>query len=401
MGGAVTAGSEDVTALSPDLSAALDRAIGYLRPMAGSANTGLVSLIAKPTIFATHLITNTEGTAAPNGFILLGHLIDAEDAKRASDFTNLSIVLSNPATGTTFAGPLSAVAVTYPDERTVAGSMLVAGINGRPSLQVVAIEPRLSTSRASDTMVVVRWALLAFIAVFAVALGASLNAVVLRRLVRLHVRTTEQLEGRLSAYATVKGRDEIADLARALDAAEQRALITEGLLRQQADHDPLTGLGNRRTLRRDLQKSIAEAARSGEHVALAILDLDHFKQINDTAGHVCGDQALQWFGNQAESIVREYDTVARSGGDEFAILLPHTDRPEAERVLARLVELLRVGTFECDGVPITVSASCGIAAYPEDARDSEGLTRAADDRMYDDKRNHESRAQDSTDSLGA
>jgi diguanylate cyclase (GGDEF)-like protein len=400
-GGELKDGSGSVHALALDLAGALHNVIGYLRPLAGSASLGLATLVGRPTMFASHLVTNNEATAPPNGFLLLGHFIDADDAKKASDFTGLSVVLSNPATGTTFAGSLSAVAVSYPDERTVAGSMLVAGIIGRPAVLIAVTEARLSTSRTNDTMAVVRWALLAFVAVFAVSLGISLHTAVLRRLIRLHNRTAQGLEGRLSAYATVRGRDEISDLAHALDAAEERALVTEELLRQQADRDALTGLANRRTLRRDMRKSIAEAARTGEPVALAILDLDHFKQINDTAGHMCGDQVLQWFGNKAESVVREHDTVARTGGDEFAILLPHTGSSDAALVLSRLMGLLNVEACDCDAGPITISASCGIAVYPEDANDPEELTRAADDRMYEDKRARERQTADSIEPRGA
>ena len=155
-------------------------------------------------------------------------------------------------------------------------------------------------------------------------------------------------------------------------------------------HYPLTGLPNRRTLERDLVKSIAEAAREGGSVSLALCDLDRFKLINDTAGHACGDQVLRWFGEKAQSAMRDYSTVARTGGDEFAILLPHTNASDATLAIARLSELVASEPCRCDAGPITVSASFGMATYPEDAQDPEGLMRVADARMYDDKRARES-----------
>ena len=145
-------------------------------------------------------------------------------------------------------------------------------------------------------------------------------------------------------------------------------------------------------------KSIAEAAREGGSVTLALCDLDRFKLINDTAGHACGDQVLRWFGDRAQSAVRDYSTVARTGGDEFAILLPHTSASDATLVIERLAELIALEPWQCDAGPIVVSASFGIATYPQDAREPEGLMRIADVRMYDSKRARESRTADSPDS---
>ena len=256
----------------------------------------------------------------------------------------------------------------------------------------------LSASRTYDTIAIVGWALLAFVVVFGASLTIALQTIVLRRLTRLHSRTSLETTGGPTAYSTVRGRDEIADLALALDEAEGRTLATEELLRQQADHDPLTGLPNRRTLERDMIKSIAEAAREGGSVTLALCDLDRFKLINDTAGHACGDQVLRWFGDRAQSAVRDYSTVARTGGDEFAILLPRTSATDAALVIERLAELTGLEPCRCDAGPIVVSASFGIATYPEDARDSDGLMRIADVRMYDEKRARESRTANSPNS---
>jgi len=396
--GAVGSASGEVEALSPSLVTALAGDIGHLRPAAGSQRAGIVPLAGSTILFATHLITNNDGTAPPNGFILLGHTVDADDAREASAFTGLSVSFSQPPEGATLVGPMSATLVSYPDDNTVVGSLLLAGVSGSPAQQITVTRASLSALRTYETIAIVGWALLAFVVVFGVSLTIALQTTVLRRLTRLHLRTSHETAGGPSAYSTVRGRDEIADLALALDEAEGRTLATEELLRQQADHDPLTGLPNRRTLERDLAKSIAEAAREGGSVTLALCDLDRLKLINDTAGHACGDQALRWFGDRAQSAVRDYSTVARIGGDEFAILLPHTSASDATLVIERLAELIALEPCRCDAGPIVVSASCGIATYPEDARDPEGLMRIADVRMYDSKRARESRTADSPDS---
>jgi len=388
--GAADTASGEVGALSPSLVAALRDSIDHMRPVVGSDRAGIVSLAGNATLFATHLITNNDGTAPPNGFILLGHTIDVDDAREASTLTGLSVSFSEPAPGATFVGPESAILVSYPDDRTAVGSMLVAGVVGTPALQISVTRTTWCASRANETMVAIGGALLALALVFALTLTVSLQATVLRRLTRLRSRTSLETAGRPSAYSTVRGQDEITGLALALDEAEGRTVAVEGLLRQQADHDPLTGLPNRRTLERDMIKSVAEAARDGGSMTLALCDLDRFKLINDTAGHACGDQVLRWFGEKAQSAMRDYSTVARTGGDEFAILLPHTNASDATLAIARLSELVASEPCRCDAGPITVSASFGMATYPEDAQDPEGLMRVADARMYDDKRARES-----------
>ena len=147
-------------------------------------------------------------------------------------------------------------------------------------------------------------------------------------------------------------------------------------------HDELTGLPNRRLFQDRLDSAIERARRTGLHVALLLIDLDNFKLVNDTAGHHAGDELLKHVGNLFTGRVRRSDTVARTGGDEFSVILeePMT-RADAARVGKTLAKLLD-DPVTFGGKELRVGASVGLAVFPDDAADSEALRIAADLRMY-------------------
>ncbi|NSW76198.1 MAG: EAL domain-containing protein [Candidatus Atribacteria bacterium] len=167
-------------------------------------------------------------------------------------------------------------------------------------------------------------------------------------------------------------------------------VLTEALVRVKAEerlehmalHDALTGLPNRTLFMDRLQKSLQYAKRTGKLVAVVFLDLDSFKVINDSEGHKVGDQILKHVAQRLTGCVREYDTVGRFGGDEFLVLLDginHADEtlPVVERVLREFHKPFFVGNQE-----FFITASCGIALYPEDGKSPEELIQAADLAMY-------------------
>jgi diguanylate cyclase (GGDEF)-like protein len=152
--------------------------------------------------------------------------------------------------------------------------------------------------------------------------------------------------------------------------------------RHRATHDTLTGLPNWVLLRDRLDQSLAAATRSAGEVALLLIDLDRFKEINDTLGHTYGDKLLRQVGPRLESALRDGDTVARLGGDEFAVLLPSVDgEAEARAVAERLSQALH-SAFDVDGVVLDVEASIGIVLSPWHGTDTEDLLRNADIAMY-------------------
>jgi diguanylate cyclase len=147
-------------------------------------------------------------------------------------------------------------------------------------------------------------------------------------------------------------------------------------------HDDLTGLPNRRLFQDRLHGALVRACRTGSQVALMLVDLDDFKRVNDTVGHHVGDQLLKHVGNLFLGRVRRSDTVSRTGGDEFSVILedPMT-RADATRVGKTLTDMLE-SPLEVDGHTVHIGASIGIAIYPDDASDAESLCIAADRRMY-------------------
>jgi diguanylate cyclase (GGDEF)-like protein len=147
-------------------------------------------------------------------------------------------------------------------------------------------------------------------------------------------------------------------------------------------HDELTGLPNRRLFQDRLASAIERARRTGSQVALLLVDLDRFKQVNDTVGHHAGDELLRHVSNLFTGRVRRSDTVARTGGDEFSLILEEPmSRADAVRVGQTLKQLLEE-PFEFEGHSVRVGASVGIAVFPDDASDAESLCIAADLRMY-------------------
>jgi diguanylate cyclase (GGDEF)-like protein len=154
-------------------------------------------------------------------------------------------------------------------------------------------------------------------------------------------------------------------------------------------HDELTGLPNRRLFQDRLTSALDRAQRTGTQTALLLIDLNRFKEVNDTAGHHIGDELLKCISDLFRGRVRRSDTVARTGGDEFSVILEEpTTREDALRVSQTLVRLLD-RSFELRGHTVTVGASVGVAIFPDDAQDAESLCIAADLRMYADKRKSE------------
>ncbi|HSH62389.1 MAG TPA: EAL domain-containing protein, partial [Acidimicrobiales bacterium] len=163
------------------------------------------------------------------------------------------------------------------------------------------------------------------------------------------------------------------------DVADRRRL--EHDLRHQALHDPLTGLANRTLLRDRLEHAVARCKRGAESLALVTVDLDDFKLVNDTLGHPAGDRVLVEVARRLLQSVRAGDTVARMGGDEFAILLEHADEATLELV-ARRVQGWPRSPIQFDGRTVPIQASLGVAAPSGSSFDAEELLRNADLAMY-------------------
>jgi diguanylate cyclase (GGDEF)-like protein/PAS domain S-box-containing protein len=188
-----------------------------------------------------------------------------------------------------------------------------------------------------------------------------------RMTVEVHSRLVE-LEGEPVVVSVVR---DISERKRAQEAVERLAFT-----------DPLTGLANRRMLMDLLDTALEEAARTGTTVALAFIDLDHLKRVNDRHGHVAGDRMLELAAQRLSARVRKGDTVARFGGDEFVVLCTGVDGPEAaEHVAEKLAQALRE-PFDIDGITIESSASIGMAVNDPPTIEAAELLANADSAMY-------------------
>ena len=149
--------------------------------------------------------------------------------------------------------------------------------------------------------------------------------------------------------------------------------------------DPLTGLPNRRLFNDRLERAAAMSARSGQPLGLVLLDIDRFKDVNDTLGHPHGDALLIQIANRLTRTIRDTDSVARLGGDEFAVLAPVLESVQAGEALARRIRDAFIEPFDLDGLTLHVDSSIGLAVMPDHADDMTTLMARADIAMYSAK----------------
>ena len=164
-------------------------------------------------------------------------------------------------------------------------------------------------------------------------------------------------------------------------AAEESRDVAEGQLHHQARHDSLTGLPNRLLFHDSVAEAIEDAARDGSELAVFMMDLDRFKEVNDTLGHASGDGLLREVGRRLQDALREGDSIARLGGDEFAVLVPQARRMQVLEVVRRVRGAIEQ-SIALEGLPVNVEVSIGIARYPRDGADVDTLLRRADTAMY-------------------
>jgi len=153
-------------------------------------------------------------------------------------------------------------------------------------------------------------------------------------------------------------------------------------VQQTALRDHLTGLLTHRAFQDQLEQSILEASRYNQPLSIVLVDVDHFKSINDTHGHQAGDLVLQGLAHVMDRSVRPVDIIARYGGEEFAVLLLQTPHRAAASVAEQIRRDLAEQTFDAGGKAIRITASFGVATFPEDATSGQQLFRQADQRLY-------------------
>ncbi len=182
-------------------------------------------------------------------------------------------------------------------------------------------------------------------------------------------------DGRLVRLEIATDITERKELETELERAREQALA-------QARRDELTQLFNRRAFFEAGQRVLSQSERTGRPVSLVMFDLDHFKCINDRFGHHAGDEVLRQTAVLLSEVVRDADTLARIGGEEFAVLMPDSDYSDAQRLAERLRHCLGDHPFTFDGQTLRITASFGVSASVEAGRTVESLLSAADRAMY-------------------
>ena len=196
------------------------------------------------------------------------------------------------------------------------------------------------------------------------------------------------------SFSTIYSQEEMAARLAASMADTQRALqqvqLSNQRLERLAATDPLTGAGNRRHFIEHIEAEIARARRSGAPLSLLSLDLDHFKDINDSRGHSVGDEVLRVFVRKCLEAIRPYDSVARVGGEEFMVLLPGATLDAACAVAERLRSAIEGTAFDVGAQPsVGVTISVGVSEFGRDGDTVDGILSVADQRLYRAK--HEGR----------
>lgn len=246
------------------------------------------------------------------------------------------------------------------------------------------INKRLALAHAAKRRI-----LLIIVSVFGVALGASVLAgTALARSILLPLKALEEGadrfgEGNLSHRVTLITKDELGQLARGFNAMAEKLEKSQAALQYLSIRDDLTGLYNRRHFHLLLKDEVERWRRYGRPFSLLMLDIDHFKAINDTYGHQAGDEALRTAAALVNRAVRPVDRVCRYGGEEFAIILSETSSSGGLAMAERILEVMGTQTIFVDqGQAVNLTVSIGAASFPEDARSEDDLIISADRALY-------------------
>jgi diguanylate cyclase len=181
-----------------------------------------------------------------------------------------------------------------------------------------------------------------------------------------------------------EAEEQIADLSSRLHDMKNEAFLLQKKMQEQRDialKDPLTGVFNRLAFEERIEEEFQRWNRYGNPLSLLVLDIDHFKQVNDTFGHLAGDKALKAVALRLLQNVREVDIVARYGGEEFVVIMPNTDSEAAYRVAEKLRSVIAGAGFHYRNQPVRITVSCGLAGFRE-GDTAEDAFRRADDALY-------------------
>jgi len=251
-------------------------------------------------------------------------------------------------------------------------------------IEASAMNDLKSLSNIAENQTRVLWVMAGVSCLFVIIGFFSLERSVLRPIAKVTqalISGIDNVSIQLPRPRTKEARNLIDAFLHMRDQVQSRQLALE----YQALHDGLTGLPNRMLLWDRLENALNLSKRSGKALTMMMMDLDRFKEVNDTLGHHVGDNLLKQVAVRLLDTLRQADTIARLGGDEFAILLADTDQNQATQIAMKIINILEE-QFQIDNMHFYVGASIGIASYPDHATDTQNLIKRADVAMYIAKR---------------
>lgn len=273
--------------------------------------------------------------------------------------------------------------------RTADGLEVVGAVAPVPSSDwsAVAAIPASSAFKDIRRLGVATAVLLVVLLAVVGSLAYTLGLLIVRPLDRLTLAANRVADGDLDVDVPVSGGGELTHLARVFNDMVGRLRATRAELERLSVTDELTGLANRRLLMTELEREVRRSERHENPLAILMLDVDHFKNFNDTHGHRAGDAVLKRLANTLKKCVRDVDTVARYGGEEFLVMLPEIPATEVARVAERIRAASEADRFTPEGssTALSVTVSVGVAVYPESGRTADALIEAADQALYRSK----------------
>jgi diguanylate cyclase (GGDEF)-like protein len=349
---------------------------------------GVTLLDAIPVAYASHPVIAPGGKrlatlvlASPidDGFFTATGIVDANGLRLALVMGSGSRLLTSSETRTQAGGLL------VMEGLDVLGRYPLSAETGSGGLQLLVYRPAEARSSLLAAMSGAdRQQRLLMLALFLLLVALPVTWIS-RRIQRLNRRVDDfSLRMGMTPPSSGKG-DELLRLERRFQRFSEEVLAETTALEHQALHDTLTGLPNRMLLQDRLEHAIAQSLREQNSMAFLLMDLDRFKEINDTLGHHIGDRLLQETAKRISEVLRKSDTFARLGGDEFAVLLPVTDSRHARTVCRKIIEIVEK-PFTIDKLSLRVGVSVGVAMCPESGEDATTLLQRADVAMYNAKR---------------
>ena len=260
---------------------------------------------------------------------------------------------------------------------------------------ILSIEKSLFTQRdlaseqlknITDTLSALIIFIIALFMIFIITMLYSLDWMVFKPITKVTQTLKSKAFNKSTSLLPENRTLEISNLIEAFQEMDEKVSQRQGALEHQALHDHLTGLPNRLMLNQHLEYQLLAAKRNNKNFSLLLMDLDHFKDVNDSLGHAIGDILLINASKRLTEHIRKSDTVTRLGGDEFAILLPEANSSEAELIIKNIINSIEK-SFIIDGNTINIGISIGIACFPDDGTDATTLMQHADMAMYVAKRN--------------